>query len=165
MTLRANIHLNYFFIIILLFPFSPAFAQPTELPIEVELMKSVSIEMEAEFDVQFDKNNQDIINVIANKEGAEKNSKITPALIRITGGAAEALIDIESDSLNIKDDKSLREVNVYDLEFIDRNSDDRLMIMPESSDPSFLLTVGGKVKGMNQGGFFSSFNILNINYL
>jgi len=136
-------------------------AQTKELPIEVHLMKAVIIDMEMDFAVGFNEKNKGVISVGPSLLPDDSKDDIRPAVVRVTGGGAEALIDVETNNINFNDNG----VTVYDFDIINKGAGSSAIVMPDSNEDSFLLSIGGKVNGLNKKEIFSSVNFININYL
>jgi hypothetical protein len=148
--------------------FSPrlSFAQLIEFPVEVHLMKSLIIDMEVDFSVDFSKDRQEIITVTPElEEGDDSDDGIRPAIVRVRGGAAEALVDVETSDIRIENNVGEDAIKLYDFDIVNEDTGASVIVVPDSSEDSFLLSVGGKVTGLKENEVFTGFNILNLNYL
>lgn len=147
-------------------------AQVLEFTMEANLMGSVVIDLEADFDVNFGTDFEGFAGfagleeVIAVKPNEDEGDKmLQPALVRVRGGTAEALVSLESTSIDFKGQDGGDEAEIYDFDIIDQGGGSSATIMPDSRKNFFLLSVGAKVKGASQSNFLTSVNIININYL
>lgn len=128
-------------------------------------MQSVIVEMEADFEVTYNAGDSEIVDVQPTLDGVSDSERFNPTLVRITGGAAEALLDVELNNIKIENMDGTDSIKLYDFDIIANGSGEAAIIIPDASEQSFLLTVGGKVSGLDSDDFYAGFNILNINYL
>lgn len=140
-------------------------AQTKELPMEVRVMRAVIIDMEMDFAVGFNEKRRGVISVGPTISEADQENGLRPAVVRVTGGGAEALIDVETNNITIDADADNDFVEVYDFDIINKGTGASVIVIPDSNEDSFLLSVGAKVDGLSKNEFFSSVNIININYL
>jgi len=132
---------------------------------EAHLMKAVIIDMEVDFRAGFDEKNKGVVSVAPQIIEDEQDSNFRPAIVRVIGGGAEALIDIETNTINIGKNSDGNAVEVYDFDIINKGAGSSAIVMPDTNEDSFLLSIGGKVNGLNKNKIFSSVNFININYL
>jgi hypothetical protein len=129
-------------------------------------MKSLIIDMEVDFSVDFSKDRQEIITVTPElEEGDDSDDGIRPAIVRVRGGAAEALVDVETSDIRIENNVGEDAIKLYDFDIVNEDTGASVIVVPDSSEDSFLLSVGGKVTGLKENEVFTGFNILNLNYL
>lgn len=125
------------------------------------MLQSLIVELESEFEVEF-VGTELATYVVGTKENDTENK---PALIRITGGAAEFVIDLEIQRLDGSSESDSSVVSVYDFNVGQEDAGAYVAMIPEGEKHSFVLAIGGTVEGGIDEKHYTGINILNINYL
>lgn len=127
-----------------------------------DLHVSVFVEVEEDLVVEFD----DVTFGTAIVPAKMTKTGQSPAVIRIKGGQSEAMIDIEGTLLEGENLDLGGVVSISDFNILGSGAADGVGIMPFSQDDSFLVLIGGTVKGLSSNeSTYKGYNVLNINYL
>lgn len=87
------------------------------------------------------------------------------AIVRVTGGSAELMVDIEKETMEKNNEEGGPQVLLYDFNIAEEGAGSSVSVMPFASDDSFVLSIGGTVEGGSEDTFYEAVNLLNINFL
>lgn len=133
----------------------------TQQKTSANMLKSLIVEAKVDFEVSFIEGQKGVYKVNADQSNTENKA----AIVKISGGSAEVVIDIEIQRLekNSEGDNSI--VRVYDFNITDNETGSSVVMYPDGDKDHFILAIGGTVEAGDDSKFYEGINILNINYL
>lgn len=127
---------------------------------EANVLDSIIIDIESGIDILF---TEDAENYVVGSVDTETSS---PAIVRVSGAAVEAMIDVEFQQTNGIGAQGGEFITISEFNLSGKESGSSVNIMPSSDDETFLLRIGGTVKNVEKTDeFYTGVNVLNINYL
>lgn len=159
------------FVCLVLCPLSYVFAQEGgavqgDFSMAVNIMQSVMVASDAEFDVEFSDGLDQEFDVDAQNIGeARSNELAKPAQIRIMGAPVMAMVQVEMDEMTVRDNDEVI-LSVYDFDVGQKDAGSSVTIMPFSDEEVILLGIGGKVKENTEDeDSYIGANVVSVNYL
>ena len=159
---------KYIFVLILgvfLFLSSHSYGQSAATKMITQLHQAVRVDVETEMFIVFAEadigkrfiKTSDIYN--------QQDTSKTAAIIRITGGSAELMVDLEKEKMEEEGGDGAPEIFLYDFNIAQEGAGTSVSVMPFASDDTFVLSIGGTVEGGSEDSFYEAVNLLNINFL
>lgn len=165
--------LKKYFFCFFLFLFLPAFVvlsskshgQGAATQMITELHQSVRVEVEADMQIIFTEEEEIKRQISTADMFNTSDAGASAAVIRITGGAAEFMIDIEKDLIDTTIAGDEMDFKLYDFDIVQEGAGNWVTVMPFATDTTFVLSIGSTVEGASDGQYHEALNFFNVNYL
>jgi hypothetical protein len=142
-----------------------AYAQLAKNKMNATMLDSVIIDVESDLNVNFIEKELSKYTVkTSDLPWLEENPHKKAAVVRITGGQAEMMVDIGREKIEGKVNSGIA-LSLYDFNIAEEGAGTAVTVIPKAEENSFILSIGGTVEGEIESGYYNGINLLCINYL
>ena len=135
--------------------------------VETKLHQAVEVDVQTDMSVVF--LDADVERYVVKPSDTKSENKYgrAAALVRVIGGSAELMVDIEQKEMRRDKDSAGggAAISLYDFDISEEGAGDLVSVMPFASDEGFVLTIGGTIEGGTEDEYYEAVNLLNVNYL